>query len=35
MLGKAIKYIIEQGKGRISYEKKRVWIVTKKLHPHP
>jgi len=35
MLGKAIKNIIEQEKSRKSYEKKMVWIVAKKLHPHP
>ena len=32
MLGKAIKHIIEQEKAR---KRKRVWIVAKKLHPHP
>ena len=31
MLGKAIKYIIEQEKAI----KIKVWIVAKKLHPHP
>jgi len=35
MLGKAIKDIIEQEKTIKSYEKKRVWIVAKKLYPHP
>ena len=34
MLGKTLKHIIEQGKARKIYEKKRVWIVAKKLHPH-
>ena len=35
MLGKAIKHIIEQGIAKESFEKKREWIVAKKLHPHP
>ena len=35
MLGKAIKHIIEQEKARKNNEKKRVWIVSKKLYPHP
>ena len=34
MPGKALKHIIEQGKTRKIYEKKRVLIVAKKLHPH-
>ena len=35
MLGKSKKHIIEQEKARKRYKKKRVWIVAKKLHPHP
>ena len=36
MLGKAIKHIIEQEKTikNKNKNKKRVWIVAKKLHPH-
>ena len=34
-LRKAIKHIIEKEKARKIYKKKRVWIVAKKLHPHP
>ena len=32
MLGKEINHIIEQEK---AIKRKRVWIVAKKLHPHP
>ena len=35
MLGKAIKHLNKQNKARKSYKEKRVWIVAKKLHPHP
>jgi len=35
ILGKEIMHIIEQEKARKNYKKKRVWIVAKKLHPHP
>jgi len=35
MLGKVIKHTIEQEKSRKRYKNKRVWIVAKKLHPHP